>query len=100
MLEQLVNEYGHFKYRRVTYSTRSKKYIKDLYDNHPPIPKFEWYDDGKRFVAGMSITVIGKLVIVEFNFARDGKPCTFQPILNSYKRQQARAEIQNICSLC
>lgn len=100
MLEQIIREYDYFKYRRVTYTTRSRRFIKDLYANHHSIPKFEWYDDGQRYVAGMSITVAGHLVIVEFVFTRNGKPCTFQPILNSYKRQQARKELENICSVC
>ena len=100
MLEQFILEYNFFKYRRVEFKSPNSKYVKQLIARHPPIPKFEWYDSGKRYVAGMEIIQDSSKIIFQFTFMRDGKPCTFQPILNSYKRQLARSELTNICSVC
>lgn len=100
MLEHLVLEYGYFKYRRVVYTSVNSKYVKQLIAHHPPIPKFEWYDGCKRYVAGMEVIQDQTQVVFQFTFMRDGKPCTFQAILNSYKRQLARRELANLCSVC
>ncbi len=100
MLEQLILEYGFFKMRRVVYFSVKSKYVKQILTHHQPIPKFEWYDNNRRYVAGMDVIQDLSSVTYQFTFMRDGKPCTFQAILNSYKRQQARAELSNICSVC
>lgn len=100
MLEQIIREYGFFKYRRVVYTAMNNKYVKRVLAEHHPIPKFEWYEGNHRFVAGMDVIQDRTQVIFQFTFMRDGKPCTFQPILNSYKRQLARRELANLCSVC
>lgn len=100
MLEQLIREYRHFKIRRTIYSTRNENAVDRLVADHPPIPKFEWTDGGVRYVAGMSVLLSDERLIFEFTFARNGKPCTFQAILNSYRRLCAKEALTNIRSVC
>ena len=100
MLEQLILEYSFFKYRKVVYTATNTKHVKQILAEHPPIPKFEWYEGNHRYVAGMDVIQDRSSVTFQFTFTRDSKPCTFQVILNYYKRQQARRELANLCSVC
>ena len=97
-LPHLISEYLFFikRQRRLVRTVRTEKLARE----HPSIPRFEWEDQGKQFVAYLDTTVKGKYVTFNFHFGRNGIPITFQPILNSYKRFLVREENQNICSLC
>lgn len=92
-LPHFVSEYLYFlkKRRRLVRTMKTEKLARE----HPSIPRFEWEDQGKQFVAYLNTTVNGKYVTFDFHFSRNGIPVTFQPVLNSYKRFLAREKIDS-----